>query len=70
MVVLHMRIGSIEFGIFYSDGSIKNLPGGYYWRMLIGPGHYGENGPFPTEKAAQDAAVNYFEEMKRKVIGI
>jgi hypothetical protein len=64
-----LSLGTIEYGVFHSDGSIKNLPGGYYWRMLIGPGHYGEhNGPYPTEDAAKAAAVERFEETKRKVL--
>lgn len=53
----------IRFQISFSDGSVPAHPLGHYWRMEIGPGHFGEtHGPFATEMEAATNARAYIDE--------
>jgi hypothetical protein len=53
----------ISFQVSHSDGSIPNHPLGHYWRMQVGPGHFGDmHGPFSTEDDAVSDARAYIDE--------
>lgn len=56
------------FQVLRSDGTIRALPEGYYWREQIGPGHYGpQHGPFLTEA---EATANASLRLKQKRPGL
>lgn len=48
-----------EFQVVFCDGTVPNLPRGFYWRTQVGAGHYGGmHGPFDTEEIAKREAEN------------
>ena len=58
----------LSLGTFWYEVRYISNPGtktGFYWKI---PGDYPANGPYPTEDAAKAAAVEQFEEIKRKVL--
>lgn len=55
-------VAKVDYKVSFSDGSVKNRPLGYYWRMQIADGHFGDDhGPFNTEDEARQNATNYFD---------
>lgn len=67
-----LSIGTIEYDVFSATTPSAFptthpwlLPKQFYWKLK---GNYPANGPYPTEDAAKAAAVEHFEEIKRKVL--